>query len=306
MSVPVLASMFRVGGSLFVGDDVDERDVRLVPFSRDVQLVSPRRDIEIARGDARGRPFVAVDPHRSPFRFVADDVHFADDACQLDDHARRRTDLHVRRRGDGVFVARRLDDDAVRARREAERLRACAALPEVFSIEIERRVRGVGDHLQQGDVRRDATERVVDAGTRGGVRLADGGANVVAIRVGELLQRFVRTRDVEEDVAVRHEAVGREKVLERRAVVARLVFLGRDVEVKTRFVGDVVGKRRARQQCQRHARRHDERDESKSAPHQSPPASDGLVEPPPPMHVSGPRANAASAGAQSGSLCELS
>ena len=64
--------------------------------------------------------------------------------------------------------------------------------------------------------------------------------DVIAEGVGELLQLLVGGGDVEDDVAVLHEPVRREEVLERASEIAGAKALVADGELEVGLVGDVV------------------------------------------------------------------
>ena len=160
---------------------------------------------------------------------------------ELELDARRRPRLDGSGGRDRVLVSGRLGDDSVRTGSEPEGLRPGPSLPEVLPIEVEGGSGRIGDDLQDGDVRRHAAHGFVDAPARAGVGLPLRSADVVAVRVRILVERFVAARDVEKHVPVRRQSVRREEVLERAAVVARLVLLGGEPELEIGLVGDVVG-----------------------------------------------------------------
>src|SRR5690606_18576684 len=129
------------------------------------------------------------------------------------------------------LVPLEVDDDLVLAGLEAEEPGRVAATAEIPAIDVHRRSGRVRLHVDDGDVGPDARERLLDRGPARSVRLLLERLNVVAERVRVLLERLVRSSDVEDDVAVRHEPVRHQEVLKGAPVIALSVTLRGDPEV---------------------------------------------------------------------------
>ncbi len=216
-----------------------DRDVLLrVARFLDDERVAPRLDLDRARDRAEHGAVVDVELHGRAV--LALDAHGSEDRHQRERDvlllADGEIDVVLLRR----LVARELDDDFVSPRGETEVRRRVAARPEISSIEVHRRAGRIRRHLEHRDLRRDAADRVLDTLLLVRARLAGERVGVIAVRVGRGLQLLVRARDVEEHVAVRHEPVRREEVLERAREVALLVRLRAELELQIRLVGEVV------------------------------------------------------------------
>ena len=114
---------------------------------------------------------------------------------------------------------------------------------QIASIEIDRRARRIGRDVQDDHVRLDLGERTHHPRLGLFVRLPFEGLGVVAIRLGILLQLLVRASDVEADVAIGRETIGREKVLQSAAEILLGVARGTQLELEIRFVGHVLCER---------------------------------------------------------------
>jgi hypothetical protein len=97
--------------------------------------------------------------------------------------------------------------------------------------------------LRPGNRRGHARERFLDARLLARVRFSLERLGVAAVGVGILLELRVRLGDVEDDVAVRRQAVGEKEMLQRRAIVVRPEALGAEREVEIGLAGDIRGLR---------------------------------------------------------------
>ena len=222
------------------GWKVDGDVVGLVPLLDDEQRVPTGRHLRRA-GQRRAEDLavLGVELHDRTGR-VAVDLHGSQDGHQ------RQLDLHfladlqvdtVLLRG---LVAGELDDDLVPPGAETEISGALAARSQILAIEEHCGPRRIGDHLQHGDAGGHAPNGVFDDLALLDARLGVEGLGVVPVRVGRLAQLLVGARNVVEDVAVRHEAVGREVVLESPLEVLLLVRVVAQLELQIRLVGEIV------------------------------------------------------------------
>src|SRR5437762_1764145 len=123
-------------------------------------------------------------------------------------------------------------------RGKAERSRARAARPEVAPVDEDGGARRLGRDLEDRDVRLDLVERGLDARSGLRIALALEGLCIVTERGGVFLQLLVAAGNVESHVAVRHESIRREKVLEGALVVALAVARGADLKLEVGLVGE--------------------------------------------------------------------
>ncbi len=103
------------------------------------------------------------------------------------------------------------------------------------------RARRVAFDLQDRDERLEARDCLGDALLRRGILFALQRLMVVAVRVGALSELLVGASNVEDNVAVRREAIGRQEVLEGTSKVATLVPVRSNLELELGLVGEVVG-----------------------------------------------------------------
>jgi len=233
--------------------DVDHRLCGLKAFFGHQERVATGRRLHVAGHQARDRSVLAIEAHLRPGRRSLD-ADGAQDLHQFhgDRHLFADLKLDVGLRG---LVARELDHHLVLTGGETERTRRIAAWAEIFAIDEDGRPRRIGGHTKDGHRGGQTRQGLLHALPCGGRALALQRLHVVAVGVGGLLELLVGTRDVEEHVLVRHQPIRREKVLERGLVVARFVFVGRDLEVQIGFVGEIVGSRDARREAETNRQR---------------------------------------------------
>lgn len=111
---------------------------------------------------------------------------------------------------------------------------------QIFTVDVDGRARWIRFDPQDGDVWRNALDGLLNAADGLLVCLAVESVDIVAICVGELLELLVRARDVEDDIAVGHEAIRGEEVFERDAELALGIGVDARFEVEIGFVGIAV------------------------------------------------------------------
>jgi hypothetical protein len=222
------------------GGDGDGLGGGLIPVGRDVERVRTGRELQRAWHRAPRRALRRIDTNLSPRHLAA---HL--DAPEDGHEAQRDGRLLPEPQGDpgrlGGFVPGQFGDDAHGTGGEGERARRGPARAQVAAVDVERGACGLGVDAQYGDVGRDAGEGSLQRREGLAVGLALHREGVRAVRVGVALKLLVRPRDVEQHVAIGHEPVGREEVLERPAEVSGPVALGAELEVQVGLVGEVVG-----------------------------------------------------------------
>ena len=226
------------------GTDEHGHRFRLVPARRHEQRVATRRHRGEARDRADGVTTVVVDSYFCAGR-AAFDAQGAHDLLELQDQVCARPGLEVLGFRLRRLVAGQVREDDVLAGRKAHRGGGVPPGAEVSPRDVDRRARRITVDLQHGNERLDAGDGLGDARLRRRVLLAGQRLVVVAIRVRVLTELLVGAGDVEDDVAVRGQPVGRQEVLERAAKVSALVPLSADLELELGLVGEVVRMRNA-------------------------------------------------------------